>query len=106
MSSNSNLSTLIMKNLKLFKLKGNLNDLEKGKIYLFKNVDTLNGLYVIELAEVFAMFPDRLITKEPIPFLVHNKDEFLSNFEYITLQQAKDEIDNTQALLNREIFRR
>ncbi len=95
-----------MQKIKLFKVKKETANLKKGKIYIFNGIEKLNNLFFVELAEVFAMFPDRIITKEPVKVITESKQQFFSNLEEVSLEEAKKSIDNTEALLNREIFRR
>ena len=93
---------------KFYKLKQNSKLLnKKDSIYALFAIDKIDDKYkVVKIGKVHAILIDRIIFSEIYEFITDNINNIFSNFEEISLKEAKQNIDNTQALLSKQIFRR
>lgn len=97
-----------MKKEKFYVLKENSNLLkEENYVYALIDVDKIDDKHkLVKIGKVHAILTDRIIFSQTFEFITDNVNNILSNFEEISLEEAKQKIDNTQALLSKQIFRR
>jgi len=97
--------------------------MEKGRFYQLKKelppIKSKGGVFVllekykiddkfsvVVIGKVHAILLDRVIVGETYEFITDKVADVINNFTEISQKEAKTKIDNTDALLSREIFRR
>lgn len=97
-----------MKKGKFYVLKENSSLLkEENYVYALIDVDKIDDKHkLVKIGKVHAILIDRIIFSQTFEFITDNLNNIFSNFEEISLEEAKQKIDNTQALLSKQIFRR
>jgi len=58
------------------------------------------------VGRVYALLIDRIVFDRKHEFIIYDPDRFYSCFTEVSYEEVKESIDNTRALLSREIFRR
>ncbi|NPA51269.1 MAG: hypothetical protein GXO22_00045 [Aquificae bacterium] len=82
-----------------------LDELE-GKFFCLLEEEKIDEIYYIKLLQVYAVLGDRVIFRKGYEFFVDNPKDFYRCFVEIPLEEVRESIDNTQALLSKEIFNR
>lgn len=65
-----------------------------------------NNSFYIKIGKVFAIFIDRVIFSETYELITDKPENIFKNLKEIPYKEAKKITDNTQALLDKNIFRR
>ncbi len=82
-------------------------NIPEGKVYtLIEEEKVKDNVYLIRIAEVRAILIDRIILELKYDFLTEKREDIYRCFKEISFKEAKELIDNTDILLNRDIFRR
>jgi hypothetical protein len=80
---------------------------KKENCYMFIEQKKLDdGHFYVKIGQVYAILLNRVIFSETYEFITENPQKILKNFKEISIQQAKSLTDNTNALLDKNIFRR
>jgi hypothetical protein len=78
-----------------------------GNVFMLYGREKINQkTEVIKIGEVKAILIDRVIFEKIHEFLTEKSDYITSCFKEIPFEEARKRIDNTQALLSKDIFRR
>ena len=93
---------------KFYVLKENSSLLkEKNSVYALIDINKIDDKHkLVKIGKVHAILIDRIIFSQTFEFITDNLNNIFSNFEEISFEEAKQKIDNTQALLSKQIFRR
>ncbi len=78
----------------------------KDKFFYFLGYQKVGNLYLFKITEVYAVLIDRIIFHKNYEFLVEDPERFYECFIEVSIEQVKNSIDNTGALLSKQIFRR
>jgi len=95
-----------MKKGKFYKLKKKFYPLQEGEIYILLEESKLGDKFIISIGKVHAVLVDRVITSKTFEFIADKKEKVFNKFEEIPLEHVRKKIDNTDALLSKQIFRR
>jgi glutaredoxin 2 len=81
--------------------------IEKGRIYLLMENSKIDEIhFFVKIGVVHAIFIDRVIISNCFEFITQNPQKIFDNFKEISYENAKSKVDNTQALLSKQIFKR
>ncbi len=92
---------------KIYLLKKNFNQLNADNLYMLlqlKKIDNRN--FYIKIGQVYAILIDKIIFSNVYELITDNKENIFGLFKEISLDEARKLIDNTSALLDKNIFRR
>lgn len=82
-------------------------EFEKGSVFTLYSLEQIqDNFYLVKLAKIKAILIDRIILEVKYDYITENKDEIFRCFKEISLEEARRLVDNTDALLSKDIFNR
>ncbi len=79
----------------------------EGSVFMFYGIENIDRkTKTVKIGQVKAILIDRIIFERIYEFITDSPEAILNCFEEIPFEEARKRIDNTEALLSKDIFRR
>ncbi len=79
---------------------------ELKKVYMLLEEKEINNNFFIKIGKVFAIIGNRVIFSNTYEFITNKKENIFNMFKEIPFDKVKKYLNNTEALLDKNIFRR
>lgn len=95
-----------MEKEKLYKPKSKNPYFELNSVYMLLENNKVDDKDFIKIGKVFAILGNRIIFSNTYEFLTEDKNKIYNIFKEISFKEAKKFLNNSEALLDKNIFRR
>ncbi len=84
----------------------NCDNFEKNTVFTLYSLESIDkNVYLVKIAKIKAILIDRIILELKYDFIT-DKKEIFNCFKEISFEEARHLVDNTDALLSKDIFNR
>ncbi len=82
-------------------------EFEKDSVFTLYSLEDIDKKFsLIKIAKIKAILIDRIILELKYDLITENKEKIFNCFKEISFEEAKRLVDNTDALLSKDIFNR